>query len=332
MCYLWIIEDFALYITQSFGIPLRVEAFQQSAQLPLYLKGNFIFFKGEIAGKTLVWAKIRDDESVTPDRLQKQKNELEKGFHLPVVFVFERLDSWQRKRLIERQVAFVQTGRQVYIPELFLQLDDTRGNYMRGRKNLEVLSYPAQVTILYHLGRSSLNGRSASQIAKLLRYSKMTVTRVIRELEEMELIDVRAGKERVFEFKKVGKALWQQAEPLLRNPIKEMWFSQSFSGMGRILESGETALAHLSMLGESRMRQFAIGKEQFRSLRILGRLPELNTRQGNFQIEVWEYDPTLLVEDGDLDVDGLSLNLCLRGVLDPRVTSSLEEAMKNRVW
>ena len=332
MCYICVIESFTNYITQSFGVSLWVEDLEPPTHLPLYLKGNFIFFKGEIAGRMLVWARIRDEESATPDRLQKQKSQLEKSFHLPVVFVFEHLDSWQRKRLIERRVAFVQTGRQVYIPELFLQLNDTRGNYVERSRNLEVLSYPAQVAVLYHLEQSSLDGRPASQIAELLRYSKMTVTRVIRELEKSGLIGVWAGKEKLFEFRMAGKALWQKAESLLRNPVKEAWFSESLSGMGRILESGETALAHYSMLGESRVRQFAIGKEQFRSLRIAGRLPELNNRQGNYQIQVWQYDPTLLVREQELDADRLSLYLCLRGSLDPRIVSALEEAMKNRVW
>ncbi|HEY4336111.1 MAG TPA: hypothetical protein VGM89_09445, partial [Puia sp.] len=103
MCYLCVIEPFVNYITQTFGIELRIEAVHETEQLPLFLKGNFLFFKGRMAGKMLLWAKVVDETTVTPEALRRQKSRLEQFFHLPVVFVFDQMDSWQRKRLIERQ-------------------------------------------------------------------------------------------------------------------------------------------------------------------------------------------------------------------------------------
>jgi len=298
----------------------------------LFLKGNFLFFKGELSNRMLLWAKVIDETVVTPEGLRRQKSRLEQFFHLPVVFVFDQLDSWQRKRLIERQVAFVQTKKQVYIPELFLQLDDTRSDQVIPNRNYQVLSFPAQTALLYHLERGSLNDLPASQIAGMLGYSAMTVTRIIRELKHLELIELRTGKERAFEFSQAGRNLWERALPVLRNPVKEIWYSDTLTDIGRVLASGETALAHYSMLAEPRVKQLAIGKEQFRSLRTMGRIPELNNRDGNFRIEVWQYDPMALVKNGELNVDRLSLYLCLRGSLNERVVGSLEEAMTGVLW
>jgi hypothetical protein len=305
---------------------------READELPLYLKGAFVFFKGDIAGKNIVWAKLVDEAEVTPDRLQKQKTQLEQFFHALVVFVFDNLDSWQRKRLIEKRVGFVQIGKQVYIPEMLLQLSDIRSKLQVAGKPPGSLSFPAQAALLYHLQRTSLNRQSPQQIATALGYSTMTVTRIVRELQQLGLISIHPGKEKSFTFNKGGKDLWLLALPSLRNPVKEEWFSYGPLGITNLFETGETALANYSMLAESRVIHLAIGKEQFRSLRTLNRLPELNKNQGNYRLEVWNYDPGIVVAPGHNTVDKLSLSLSMTPATDERIIAALEEMINHISW
>ena len=308
------------------------EPARQIKEMPLYLKGNYMLFEGYIAGRAVVWAKVEDENAVTPDRLQDQKLQLQRFFNVPVVFVFQQLDSWQRKRLIERQVGFVQTNRQVYVPELLLQLSDIRPAYRLGPKRLKQLSFSAQVAVLYHLQRESLNQQLALQIAAKLGYSAMTVTRIIRELQQFDLVNVHPGKERMLTFKEGGRDLWQLVLPLLRSPVKETWFTYGALGISNMLEAGDTALASYSMLAESHAKYWAIGKEQYKSLQTLKRLPELNKQQGNACLQVWHYDPTIIAQPGDDRVDKLSLYLTLIFEQDERVLAALEEMLKNILW
>jgi hypothetical protein len=300
--------------------------------MPLYLRANFIFYEGHLAGKELVWAKTQQDTDVTPEGLQNQKIQLERFLTLPVVFVFDHLDSWQRKRLIERQVGFIQTGKQVYIPEWLLQLSDIRPVSRFPAHRPERLSFPAQVAVLYQLQQGLLDGQAAHQIAASLGYSAMTISRIGRELEQFGLATLQPGKERTFKFSAKGEGLWHQALPLLRNPVKEEWFAYDLAGIVEIQEAGETALAAYSMLAEVRVRYFAIGKEQYRSLQTLKRLPELNKHQGNYCLQVWQYDPAIVAGSSNNTVDKLSLYLTLMSRQDERTKAALAEMINQIPW
>jgi len=326
------IEDFIQYINNTLGLSAMAEPARQIKEMPLYLKGNYIILEGYIAGRAVIWAKVEDENVVTPDRLQDQKLQLQRFFNAPVVFVFQQLDSWQRKRLIERQIGFVQTNRQVYIPELLLHLSDIRPAYRLGPHRPEQLSFPAQVAVLYHLQRESLNQQLALRIAVKLGYSAMTVTRIIRELQQFDLVNVHPGKGRALTFKQGGRDLWQLVLPLLRSPVKETWFSYGAGSISNVLEAGETALASYSMLAESQAKHWAIGKEQYKSLQTLNKLPELNKHQGNVCLQVWHYDPAIIAQPGDEKVDKLSLYLTLIYEKDERVLAALEEMLKNIPW
>lgn len=327
-----IIEDFLGYIDSTFGLPVMAEASHRIKGIPLYLMSNYVLLEGEIAGRAVVWAKVVDEKSVTPDRLKEQKSQLQRLFGAPVVFVFKQLDSWQRKRLIERKIGFVQSNRQVYIPELLLQLNDTRPAHGPTSGRQGQLSFPAQVAILYHLQREPLSQQPARQIAVKLGYSAMTITRIIRELQKLDLVTVHPGKERIFFFKVEGQSLWELALPLLRNPIKEIWFADVAIGFSNLLSAGETALASYSDLAEGQMKYYAIGKDELKSPQNLERLPELTKHEAAVCLQVWQYDPGVIAMPGNGLVDKLSLYLTMNHEQDERVMAALEEMTKNIIW
>lgn len=332
MCYLCDIEDFIHYIKYGFGLPASAERLPLKAGIPLYLTGNYSLFHGQVAGRTFIWAKVQDESVVTPDRLQEQKRQLEHYVHAPVVFVFQQLDSWQRKRLIEKQVGFVQTNKQLYIPELVLQLNDIRSGVKPQPDRPEHVSFSTQVAILYHLQREPLDQLSALEIASRLGYSAMTVTRIIRELQQWDWVIVHPGKERTFLFKQKGERLWEKVLPWLRNPIQQIWFSEVPFGFMNRTKAGETALSIYTMLAESREMYQAVSKEDFKSLKTLQQLPELNTRQGHFCLQVWQYEPRMLSEPGSQVVDRLSLYLTLKDEGNERLQEALQELLKQMKW
>ncbi len=323
------IED---YISHNFGLRAieRTLDKDQLRKLPLYLRGAFELSGGEIESRPVLWARPLG-EGVTPNGLLLQKEQLTTYFHRHVIFVFERLDSWLRKRLIEKRVGFIQIGKQVFVPELLLELSD-----LPSREPLpdaaEHPGFPAQAAILCHLLRTPLDGRSFQQIALILNYSPMTITRIARELQQFGLARLGGGKEKSIQFERSGKDLWLQAQPLLRSPIKESWYAYGPGVPVHVLEAGETALASYTRLAEGRVKQFAVGKEEFRSLKKLDQLPELNSYQGNIKLEVWQYDPRIITGAEGLTVDKLSLYLAMGENTDVRVRDALEEMINSIVW
>ena len=325
-------EDFIHYITYAFGLSASAEPAQISKSIPLYLKHSYTLFTGQIAGRAIIWAKVGEESTATPDRLQGQKHQLERFYGAPIVFVFDQLDSWQRKRLIEKQVGFVQTNKQLYIPELMLQLSDIRSGRREETEDLGHITFSTQVALFYNIQRESLDGRPALEIANKLGYSAMTVTRIIRELQQREWISIHTGKERTFSFVESPKKLWDLALPRLRSPIRETWFTDGPLSSQEFTEAGETALSRYTMLAGREVTDLAISRDQFRSFRAMDKLPELNSHYGRFRLQVWQYEPRILAEPRRNIVDRLSLYQTLKDDLDERIQDALQNMLKQISW
>jgi hypothetical protein len=322
------------YIADSFGIEIEIEPFSKNdlRLLPLYLKGNFELYHGRLGEIKVIWSSEGVDAEITPDKLENQGRQLERLFKEPIVFIIPHLDSWMRKRLIEKRVAFVQPFKQLYIPQLLIELNDIakRGKVPVEKK--EYISHPAQFALLYHLEHRILEGKTFQNIAETLEYSAMTITRLTRELASHQWIHIAGGKEKSISFVLRGEKLWNGIFSHLRSPVMEKWFYDDPLYTEAFLESGEAALSQYTMLSGPETNYHAIGKEAFRSLRALNQLPPLHQQFGKHVLEVWHYDPLLLVEKGSGVVDKLSLYLSLQNQTDERVISALDELINTIGW
>jgi hypothetical protein len=318
------------YLFETFGISSSPEIEKERAKsLPLYLRGNYKLYSSTLSGQKIIWAEVKNLDAATPDQLKKRSQVLQEIFGpMPVVYVFNSLEPWQRNRLIEKKVGFAEPFRQLYIPELFTQIRD---GYGKGKGMIEggyQLKKPTQLLLLYHLQVQPLEGLQLQEIAVLLNYSAMTITRSIKELLAHSLIHVEGTKEKtaIFEFK--AKDLWEKALPLMASPVRETWYTDDRPHNEYTRIGGENALAHYSMLAEPSQHTIVIGKDTFR----IGKpqLGKLNTRHGFNKLEVWHYDPTLLSNGNE--VDKLSLYLSLKDHEDERLQGALKNMVNEIVW
>lgn len=325
-------RELAKYIEDSFGDAFHAKPIdnQELGKIPLFLKSNFKLYAGRLRNYSFIWAKVLDDSEITPDQLEKQSNRLKQFFQKPIVFVFDKLDSWHRRRLIDRNLAFVQPLKQIYIPEMFLQISDINRSENNRPVEIEKLSAPAQFAILYHLQVSSLEHKLFQEIAQQLEYSAMTVTRIFKELSGLDLILIVGGKEKAIQFKLQGKELWQKVMPLMNSPVREVWHADFKKQESSFMLAGETALSNYSMLASPSRNTFAIGKDQFRKLKSEGLNEGFDKKYGSERIEVWHYDPKLLSPENK--VDKLSLYLSMNLEKDERIEAALEELLKNMKW
>lgn len=323
-------REIAKYMEQYFGLQAGIKPLKKAelANLPLYLRSNYNISHGTLNGQKMIWAELENDVNSTPDQLKKQNNQLRQLLHVPVVFVFDKLDSWQRKRLIEKQVAFAQPFKQLFVPELLLQLNDVASSQNMAAAMAEKLTAPAQFAILYHLQVASLEQRPFQQIASLLQYSTMTITRLIKELQNAQLLSVEGSKEKSVKFNLSKKELWHKALPLLNTPVREIFFTDDLPNSKHFKISGDTALAAYSMLAESLQKTYAIGKDEFRSLK--GSLKNIDSKNGGYKIEVWHYNPLLLSQRNK--VDKLSLYLSMQQEQDERIQRALQDFLNDMEW
>ena len=115
-------ELISKYLRDQFGVASTIAAFSKNelAKLPMYLRGNYAIYNGSIFDQNIIWAKVKSDGRNTPDQIKKQGLQLKQLLGHPIVFVFDEMESWERKRLIERKISFIQPFRHLYIPELFI--------------------------------------------------------------------------------------------------------------------------------------------------------------------------------------------------------------------
>lgn len=338
MCILFvtivIMKELSNYIKDYFGLHAVIQPATKNelSHLPLYLIGNFKLFIGNIEGRPVLWAEVRKEAEITPDMLEKQGKSLKNLLYMPVVFVFDNLDPWQRKRLIEKKVGFVQPCKQMYIPEMLMNLSDVLSSKKQALEKKAFLSYPAQCALLYHLQKKSLEGQVFQVIAEILHYSAMTITRIAKELTVFQLAKVKGGKEKYLSFDQKGRDLWNKGLPFFSTPVKEIWFCDEFISNKYFFKSGDFALDEYSMLSSPDRMSYAIGKEEFRSLQASGKLPQLHQQYGDLKIEVWHYNPLLLSEQGTNIVDRLSLYLSLQQQNDERVLAALNEMINTIEW
>lgn len=297
-------------------------------KLPIYLSKAFRFYAAEIEGKKIVLAEIIFAKNFTPDQLKKQQYQLEEFSTLPVVFLIEHIEAYQRKRLVEKKIPFIVPGKQLYIPNLLIDLNEVK----RGKpsNHREKLSPAAQCLLLYHLEVKNLDELSLKLIAKNIGYSGMTVSRVAKELMQFSLCNIKGTKEKILDFPNDKKEIWNTLLPVSQSPVKQKYFAMQLPESALLLQAGDTAMEHYTHLSSGKTKVYAIGKEIFSSLNKKKAIKDLNQHEGDFAIEVWNYNPALLSKSKYVDV--LSLYISIKENNDDRTQIELEKLLNKMKW
>lgn len=318
------------YLEESFGVSEPFHQEQEMAKrLPLYLRGSYNFFTSHLNGQKVLWAEVKSSDQATPEQLKKQSHVLQDvAGKLPIIYIFQNLEPWQRKRLIEKKVGFAEPFRQLYVPSLFMQFRDGHAQEKAISPIIQQLKPPAQLLLLYHLQIKTLEGLLLQEIAKMLNYSAMTITRAIKELSTISLLHVEGIKEKSIFFNSNRKDLWEKALPYLTSPVREVWHHDQPIYNEYTRFGGESALSHYSMLSPPNEETMVIGKDPFRLRK--NQYARLDKKYGFYRIEVWHYDPVLL--SSQREVDKLSLYLTLKNHSDERIQGALQNMINEMIW
>jgi DNA-binding transcriptional ArsR family regulator len=311
-----IVRDLTDYLSRALNLELRIEPWEDEEKLPVYLLDRYSFYKGMISDSSCLLMVGKGAEA--PALVSKHRRQVEQLWEHPIILVRESLTAYERKRLIGRRIPFIIPHSQAYLPDLGL---DLRERFRRQRNIGPVLSPAAQTIILLALHAPS-SEFIATTLSRNLKYSRMTLSRALRELEQFGLGTIeRRGKERHWKPKATGAQLWDLALPFLRSPVKRrVWIQEPIKAPA----AGLTALAQHTMLSPPTLPVCAV-RIQDTKWQELPYPDEAST-----EVEIWLYDPELFAKDGE--VDPLSLYLSLRVTDDERVEAALDELMEGIQW
>ncbi len=153
----------------------------------------------------------------------------------------KRLSVYVDKRLIEKQIAFVIPGKQLFIPQLMVNLKEFRYDDNQNRR--EIIPPAAQCLLLYHILKEKLEQLNFKQIAAKLNYTPMTITRAANQLKEINLCLMDGAKDKRLTFAGDRKILWEKALPYLQNPVKRKIYIEENIDNNLIYRAGYSALS-----------------------------------------------------------------------------------------
>jgi hypothetical protein len=317
-------KDLEKYIKEILNVDLTIFPLEKSIcdKLPFYIKASYALHETNLLGQRIcLLSQLSSEESgLTPDHLAKQVKFLNKQVGFPVVFVFDKIVSYNLKRMIDKGISFIIPNKQLFIPSL---LTDLRKAPDYPQKQTIKLTSMSQFLLLYHLQQKPLTGQTALQLSTLLAKNYKIINRAIKNLEELGLCQLIGGKEKYIQFVEKGKNLWTMSQKFFQTPVERVFYTDEL--LQTAIKSNINALAHYTMLNDEPRFYFAIDKFAIKTMDI-----STNKYIGNNTIEVWRYNPVPLSNDGF--IDKLSLYLLLKNAENKRIQTELEKMINHIQW
>lgn len=309
------------YITETLGIAVKCEPWNDFDTLPLFIPDCYEFRKAQLDKVQCLFVKPKSELPAIP-ALKKHFEIIGERAKMPRVAILNCINARQRKALINAQIPFIVENNHLYLPFMGIALSE---RFNKPKPISETLMPSAQM-LLFHFMYQGGDKLYTNGMAEMLNISKMQVTRAVEQLSALDIVTAHKDGVRIFiEGKETGETLFEKAKPHLLNPVRKRIYIDADELPKGLLLAGETALAEYSMLAGPNMPVCAyFGKVSD----LEGTDAPVDSKQ--VEVEIWQYNPILLsVRDGV--ADPLSVVTSLLGVDDPRVEMAVEDAL-DMVW
>ncbi len=288
--------------------------------LPIYITGSYKLFSMKLLGKDIILLYSINEMMFAPAQIKKQKELVENKVGTTAVFAFDVVASYNLQRLIAQRINYIIPGKQLFIPDMLMDLRSLKGNRNNDREAIPAM---AQCIVLYHLQIASLNNKTAQELAELFSVSYPNINRALRWLRERGFIALNGGKTKNISFNHSRNVLWDNIKHDLVNPIDRVLYTDEVSYDANV--AGVNALAQYTMINNEPSETYAISKDEFKQLSI-----STDKEFGANRIEIWKYSPKHLSNNGI--VDKISLFLTLKDSDDERIQIELESMINNMTW
>lgn len=313
------------YLNETLNTTTTTHTWGGKKELQFFLTDAYDFFEISLFDKECLVMIAKNELEATPALVRKHWELVKNKWRGPCFYVQGTISSYNRLRLIKHHVPFVIPDKQIYLPNLGVDFQEYFEKQLVPKKHF---SPATQAAVIYALNNKIGDEYTPSMLVKKLGYTHMTMTRVFNELEAAGIGKmINKEKERRWIFEETKRDLWEQTKGMLRSPIRsrELMKLCPKAKMPETL-SGISALAESTMINPPTIPVFAIGVEEYRQTNIPKWLRVSPTDEADLELEVWNYNPKLLSQDGR--VDPFSLYLSLRKTEDVRIETALEEMME----
>ncbi len=322
-------EKLTNYMEKVFGFKIKLNDIPGTdlKGLPFFIKEAYRFRYGLLRDVRIIFIELKGNEIFTPQQFKKHTEIIHDKLNDSVILLLPALESYNRNRLIQNKINFIIPGKQIFIPELLIDLKE----YIQPvKKQTEYLQPAAQCLLFYHLQHKDLNDKTYRELAKILDYTYKTITRAVENLIALNLCRVTDTKTKHLQFEISGKELWDKAVPFLTKPFIKTGYLDELLPEQYLFRTNITALAHYTMIAEDKKTYFAIYNTNFNRLNKENKIMTFNDYDGRYFLEVWKYNPKTLAKKEF--VDPLSLYMIFRDDVDERIEMECEKLLNEVPW
>jgi len=236
-------NDIKKYLKDALGIeteiiPLKADKLKD---LPIYITSEYSIHQINLYRQDLLLVLVKGN--FTTERLRKHLDTIRAAFNTNTIAVISQLEAYNRLRLIEKKIPFIIPGKQMYLPNLLIDLKEFG---IKPRQQPQVMQPATQLLILYHLQVEPLEGYNLKGIAEKLDYDAATITRAAYYLHNTGICTLQGSKEKSLHFEGANRELWEKAEPMMNNPVKKIQYFSGWVDNANLYKSNINALAHYS--------------------------------------------------------------------------------------
>ena len=310
------------FLEDTLHIKVREGSQAMAYGLPKYMTNRYTIEEVYLDGQKVFFLQPKTELEAV-HTLNQHIQKLQTVENIPVVLSLARVTAQERQALITAAIPFVVENKQCYLPFM--------GTYLTERNaapkfQVKKLLPAAQLLLFYYIyqGQEKLYSQ---ELIKALQVSGMTVTRAIRQLEGVGLLQTyKEGVQKVVTSSYQRRELFEKAQPYLINPVKKTAYLPKRLVDANMVAAGELALAEYTLLNQPAVECYALTsfmpwKEQLQE--------QLFNPQEQVQVELWKYNPLVLA--GDNKVDVLSLAMSCKDSYDERIEEAVEE-MLEQFW
>ena len=304
-------EQIKTYIGKTLGITVQFHHWKGELELPFYITERYDMRLAELDDVRCVFLWPKEKLSQIGS-LKKQIHRIQMEEPLPVVFVFERMDSYHRDAFIHAHLPFIVSESQLYLPFMGMYLQE---KYMQNIKASDKLQPFTQLLLFYWYDQQE-NCLYMNDITKVLGCSAMTVTRAFRQLEETGFFETgKTGVQKYLKGKGERNTILEQLNDVASTPVAETIYInrdklEEGTEISEYFFSGKSALVRMGMEAEEKVPCYAVNKKTFH----LSGSKELLNAETQAEVQLWKYDPSILARNGL--VDPISLALSFQKPLD----------------
>lgn len=328
------------YIQETLGVEIEPQPIpkKQLGGLPMYIGETYRLYYLELYNQLLVLAEPKQIEGLSILQTEKHFDLLKNVLGNEIIMLLlPQITAFNRKRLIEKGINFIIPDKQLFMPDLLIHLKESFSNN-RGKNELQTLLPSAQFLLIYHILHKGKKWKIEKvpfkEIAAITGYSAMAITKAVENLKSHDLVEVNGEKEKFIRFTIADKGELLKTvmnRKLFINPVLKRVFIENRPVVSQLPHTNASALPEYTDLNPTNQEYFAIEKHHYYALLKNHALHDLNDNEGKYCIEVWKYNPNILLDLAKPDalvVDPLSLYLSLQDSHDERVQMALGKLLE----